>query len=83
MKSIITLLKKLSCSHEWEIVSDTTSESKFEHDIKIITNHNVSWEGMYGRQLPWYYAIDSRRTHQTILTCTKCGKLKSYTNKLH
>jgi hypothetical protein len=82
MKSIIKLLKKLSCSHNWEILSDFTHESKFEHDMKIMTDHNVTWEGMFHRQLPWNYAIDSRRKHQTIITCKQCGKVKSYTNTL-
>jgi len=64
------------CIHKWKILSETVTESKFEHASKQIPNREV-------RQvtIPHQMCDASRKLIQ-IVTCEKCGKLKRFVESI-
>jgi len=64
------------CKHEWELVSETVTESTFERTIAAL--HEV---GVTKLDLPWQLA-DGTRKHIQTFTCKKCGKLKRFVEDL-
>lgn len=60
------------CIHEWELVSETTTKSKFEHSVEV-SRKNLS-ESI---KLPWQLCDGDRKLIQ-VLTCKKCGRLHRY-----
>jgi hypothetical protein len=67
----------LFCKHDWHLILDKTTESKYEHSLKIVrANHAVG-----SCNLPWQLC-DAERMHIVILTCKKCGKLKRYVTEI-
>jgi len=62
------------CKHDWKLLSETITESKFEHTIRIIKSIN---NGEREMQLPWQL-VDADRKHIQTFTCSKCGKLKRF-----
>lgn len=67
---------KIFCNHEWEILSDTTTESKFEHARRICDN-----TGAVSVKIPHQMCQADRKNIQ-ILSCSKCGKLKRYVTNI-
>ena len=60
------------CKHEWKVLSETITESKFEHAIKNFSIANVA-EMCIPRQMS-----DATRKHIQVFSCNKCGKLKRF-----
>ena len=59
-------LKLLFHEHEWEVLSETTTESKVEQVKRL------------GLEITHGCFRDCEKKHITILTCKKCGKLKRF-----
>ncbi len=72
LKYIRLLFSKWSCAHKWEVLSETTTESKFEHTAKTL-----STLGMYEGKIPHQMCYADRK-HIQIVVCKECGKLKRY-----
>ncbi len=65
------------CKHNWEIISNETTESKFEHSIKQVgTLRTLTKTG-----LPWQLCDATRKKIQ-ILQCKKCGQLKRFVTEI-
>lgn len=56
------------CKHEWKVLSETTTESQMELAVRL---------GAVKLKNPSSY-----RQHIQIVTCSKCGKLKRFTETL-
>ena len=70
------MISKLFCKHEWEILSETTTESTFEMATRAINNSGAT----QGR-LPWQLC-DGDHKHIIVASCSKCGKIKKYVTEL-
>jgi hypothetical protein len=64
------------CKHEWELVSETITKSKFEAAIAALRE-----VGIEKLTLPRQLA-DGNRKHIQTFTCKKCGKLKRFVEDL-
>ena len=60
------------CKHEWEVLSETTTKSKFE-----VTISSLKEAGLVGQKIPWQLCNVSRKFIQ-IVACKKCGKLERF-----
>ena len=65
----------LFCKHDWTVILERTTESKFEHNAKVAK----SWGSQAKVNC---HAGDSDRFHIVILTCKHCGKLKRYVSEI-
>ena len=63
---------KLFCRHKWELISSETTESRFEHAVKILGG---------AQNLPWQMSC-VKRNKIDILSCDSCGKLKRFVTVL-
>lgn len=61
------------CKHEWQMISETTTESKFESSMEAMKNAGVSSIKTLPHQL-----CDGKRKHIQAFVCKKCGKLKRF-----
>ena len=61
--------------HSWELLSETVTESKFEHTIK------AGPKGASNLKIPWQMSDASRKLIQTF-SCKKCGQLRRYVEKI-
>jgi len=64
------------CKHDWQVLSETTTESKFEHAMKVL---KPSVEGKF--TIPGQMS-DADRKHIQVFTCSKCGKLKRFVENI-
>jgi hypothetical protein len=62
------------CEHKWKVLVEKTTESTFEHALRV-TGNDV------GVCIPFQLCQDGRK-HIVILTCEKCGCLKETVNNL-
>ena len=61
------------CRHDWQVLSEITTTSIYEHAIKAMRA-----EGVTGSiSLPWQLC-DGERKFIQIISCSKCGKLKRF-----
>ncbi len=65
------------CKHKWNLLSETITESKFEHVIKQLERAGLT----ANVQIPWQLSDGSRKHIQTF-TCEKCGGLKRFTEDI-
>ena len=63
------------CKHEWELLTETVTKSKFEVAMEAIG------ERTYEINLPWHMSNTDRKHIQTF-TCKKCGKLKRFVEEI-
>lgn len=63
-----------TCQHKWKVLVEKTTESTFEHALRVTGNYN-------NVRIPHQLCQD-RRKHIVILTCEKCGGLKEIVNNL-
>lgn len=63
------------CKHDWKLLSDTTTKSKFEVATEAFGN------GPMRIKLPWQMS-DAGRKHIQVFTCNKCGKLKRFVEEI-
>jgi ribosomal protein L16/L10AE len=61
------------CKHSWKVLSDTVTKSKFE----------VAMEASRGAatKLPWQLSCAERK-HIQIVSCSLCGKLKRFVERI-
>jgi len=62
------------CKHEWKMLSETVTESPYEHSIKILRAHG-------GTSIKNFDASTERKHIQTF-TCDKCGNLKRFVEEI-
>jgi hypothetical protein len=68
---------KLFCKHEWKVLSETITKSKFEVATEKLLEKISKGEATIPRQL-----ADANRKHIQIFTCGKCGKLKRFVENI-
>lgn len=61
------------CKHKWKVLVEKTTESTFEHALRVTEDHNGS--------IPHQLCHDNRK-HIVIVTCETCGKLDKTVTKL-
>lgn len=67
------------CKHKWELISETTTKSKFENACEAIdVNTMKNYENI---KIPHQLSC-SERKHIQIVTCSKCGKLKRFVENI-
>ncbi len=64
------------CKHEWIILSETVTKSKYESTIEAIGGLAVG-----KTKLPWQLC-NADRKHIQVFTCNKCGKLKRFVENI-
>ena len=62
---------KLFCKHNWEVLSETTTESIQEQNIRL---GGVAYETEWDNVLQKLH----EKKHILVVKCTKCGKLKRF-----
>ncbi len=60
------------CKHDWSVLSETVTKSKFEVATERMT---------HAKNLPWQLC-DADRKHIQVFTCSKCGKLKRFVENI-
>lgn len=63
------------CKHEWQVLSETVTKSKFEVTMELMSP-------TYGNVNLPHQLIDANRKHIQVFTCSKCGKLKRFVEKI-
>ena len=61
-------IRQLFCKHKWKILSETTTQSKYEHFTAVLgqpKDINVVFGAL-------------KRKYIQIVTCDECGKLKRF-----
>jgi len=61
------------CKHNWEILSETVTKSKFQHAIEIAGR---------GKGIMPHQMACAERKHIQLVTFKKCGKLKRFVEKI-
>jgi hypothetical protein len=64
------------CKHEWELINQVITQSKFEHAMNQMKEFDKG-----SAKLPWQLCSAERKVIQ-IFTCKKCGKLKKFVDKI-
>ena len=60
------------CKHEWKMLSETVTKSKFEVATEAMGKYNAS-----SSKLPWQLC-NAERKHIQTFACSKCGKLTRF-----
>lgn len=71
-----TYKMKLFCKHEYKLLSETITKSKFEVTIETLKNAEAN-----SLNIPWQLA-DVSRKHIQVFICDKCGKLKRFVEEI-
>ena len=59
------------CRHDYKLISETTTKSKFEHASEFV--NSVELQG--------YWDVFNRK-HIQVFTCSKCGNLKRFVENI-
>lgn len=62
------------CKHEWKILSQVTTKSKFEHAISLAG-------GDGNIRIP-HQMCSAKRKYIQVFTCNKCGKLRRFVEEI-
>ena len=62
------------CKHDWAVLSETVTESRWEHLLRIAGSLSTA-------NLP-ESVFDTDRKHIQVFTCNKCGKLKRFVENI-
>lgn len=65
------------CKHQWDVLSETTTESKYENTIKAARGNDVIGSFTIPSQMAC-----AERKHILVVTCKKCGKLKRFVEEI-
>jgi hypothetical protein len=68
---------KIFCKHDWKVLLETTTKSKFEASMEVLGKTNIEKKISLPHQL-----CCAKRMHIQIIVCPKCGKLKRFTSIL-
>lgn len=63
------------CKHEWKLLTETVTKSKFECAIQALGDRGAKLE--LPRQL-----CDASRKQIQVFVCEKCGKLKRFVEEI-
>ena len=66
------------CKHKWVMLSETTTESKFEISMKTI----YAGEGLLEKTGLPHQLCDADRKHIQVFACEKCGKMKRFVERI-
>lgn len=69
---------EIFCKHDWKLLSETITKSKFEHSIETLRNDTIL---NHPTDLPWQLCNADRKYIQ-IFQCSKCKKLKKFVEKI-
>lgn len=62
------------CKHEWEVLSEVTTESKYEQ---------LNRGGLYNLKANGALILElAARKHILTVTCEKCGEIKQFVNEI-
>jgi len=61
------------CKHDYELISETTTKSKFDCAIEALDKHGKLTDVKIPHQMS-----QADRKHIQVFTCKKCGKLKRF-----
>lgn len=64
------------CKHEWMLISETTTKSKFESAV-IALDKRITGK----TRIPHQLCCGDRKYIQ-VVTCIKCGKLKRFVEEI-
>lgn len=59
------------CKHEWRMLSEAVTKSKFEHTMECVRKETKKIN------IPQQMCCAERK-HIQVYACSKCGKLKRY-----
>jgi hypothetical protein len=65
---------KLFCKHEWKLLFEKETKSKFE------SVYSMTFSNSKKIQIPWQMCNATKKYIQ-ILSCKKCGKIKKFVTK--
>lgn len=68
----------LGCKHKWEVLSETTTKSKFESAIEAVRGAGSNIGNV---KIP-HQMCDAERKHIVILACKECGNTKRFVEKI-
>lgn len=61
------------CKHNWKLLSSETTESSFEHAMRLMKERGATGKAT----IPWQMC-DTKRKLIQVFSCDKCGKIKRY-----
>ncbi len=64
------------CKHEWKLLSETVTKSKYESTIEAMGGLVAG-----KTNLPWQLC-DADRKHIQVFSCEKCGKFKRFVENI-
>ena len=64
------------CKHEWQLLSETVTKSKFEISMNAAFTSDVRPTSLPGQ------LCDASRKHIQTFSCDKCGKLKRFVEEI-
>lgn len=70
------IFKKILCSHEWVKLSEIVTESSLECTMKVFSTPRLEEISLPGN------AFNSDKKVIQVFTCSKCGKLKRFVEKV-
>ena len=65
------------CKHDWIVLTETVTKSKFESSVESISNSKAEGRVPIPHQL-----CCGDRKHMQVFTCTKCGELKRFVEQI-
>ena len=65
------------CNHEWELLAETTTKSKYEVAIELFKHDESPGAISMPHQL-----CDATRKHIQYFSCKKCGELKQFVEEI-
>ena len=65
------------CKHEWKILSETVTKSRYEDSLQVSKDVGVIGKFNIPHQL-----CCADRKHIQVFTCDKCGKLKRFVENI-
>lgn len=66
-----------NCKHEWTLLSETTTKSKFEVALAASVEYGVTKEVTVPHQM-----CCAERKYIQVFTCNECGDLKRFVEEL-
>jgi hypothetical protein len=64
------------CKHNWQVLSEVTTKSMFEHSMEVASSFFKSRV-----EIP-HQMCDATRKIIQIVSCEKCGKIKRYVTEI-
>ena len=72
-----TYIDMFGCTHKWKLLSETTTESKFQHSMAIARKNDIVGKFTIPHQM-----CDASRRHIQTFACDECGKLKRFVDHI-